>query len=166
MNYEIERKYLIERPDEGALSALPEARVSDIVQTYLTSDVGERRVRRWTEGGKVTYFYTFKLKKSSIRRIEIEEEIDEAAYLALLGEADPAMRSLHKRRYTIPYGPHTAEIDIYPFFPDTAILEIELGSEEEEVLLPDFLRVIREVTGERAYKNPVLARREDASRGL
>ncbi len=157
-HFEIERKYLIAYPSEEALSALPGARVSDIVQTYLVSDRGERRVRKWTEGGSVTYISTFKMKNGGIRRIEIEEEITEEAYNALLLEADPSMHPLIKRRYTIPYGTHKAEIDLYPFFTDRAILEVELTDEEEIFDLPDFVTVIREVTNEKEYKNPVLAK--------
>lgn len=158
-HYEIERKYLIAFPDEGQLSALPDAQISDIVQTYLLSDKGERRVRKWTENGTSTYISTYKEKRpGTLKRLEIEAEITEEEYNSLLKTADPTMNPLHKKRYTIPYGSHTAEIDIYPFFTDRAILEIELDSEDEAVTLPDFVTVIREVTGEKEYKNPVLAR--------
>ena len=158
-NYEIERKYLIQYPDTNCLQTIPNARICDIVQTYLLSEKGERRVRKWTEDGVVTYLSTYKEKTSgSLRRIEIEKIITEDEYNTLLLTADPQMNPLHKRRYTIPYGPHTAEIDIYPFFTDRAILEIELPSEDAAVTLPDFVTVIREVTGEKEYKNPVLAR--------
>ena len=163
-HFEIERKYLIVYPDESALQAVLGARVSDIIQTYLLSDKGERRVRKWTEQGRVTYISTYKEKTAdSLRRIEIENVITEEEYNALLQKADPAMHSLCKRRYTIPYSAgeksFVAEIDIYPFFKDRAILEIELYSEEEEVVFPPFVSVIREVTGETEYKNPVLARK-------
>lgn len=158
-HYEIERKYLIALPDEKALSALPGARRSDIVQTYLLSEKGERRVRKWTENGVVTYISTYKEKTNdSLRRIEIENPITEEEYLTLLASADPSMNPLRKRRYTIPYGTLTAEIDLYPFFADRAILEIEIPSEDTPIQLPSFVTVIREVTGETEYKNPVLAR--------
>lgn len=158
-NFEIERKYLIAYPDETALRALPDARISDIVQTYLLTEKGELRVRKWTENGTVTYISTYKEKtKGSLRRVEIEQVISEEKYLTMLASADPSMNPLCKRRYTIPYGEHIAEIDIYPFFRDRAILEIELPSEDAAVTLPPFVTVIREVTGEKEYKNPVLAR--------
>ncbi len=158
-HYEIERKYLIAYPDEGALAALPQARMCEIVQTYLLSEKGELRVRKWTENGTVTYISTYKEKtKGTLRRLEEEQNISEEEYNTLLESADPSMNPLHKRRYTIPYGAHTAEIDIYPFFTDRAILEIELPSEDTPVSLPPFVTIIREVTGEVEYKNPVLAR--------
>lgn len=160
---EIERKYLIVYPDEARLAAMDGARVSDIVQTYLLPDGGERRVRRWTERGEVVFLFTRKGRRKGLSRMEEEYEITEETYRSLLREADPAKYPLHKRRYTIPYGAHTAEIDVYPFMRDRAILEIELRDEDEAVTLPDFVTVIREVTGEREYKNPVLAsKRSDA----
>lgn len=158
-NIEIERKFLIAYPDEAMLASLADARVSDIVQTYLLSNEGERRVRMWKENGKVTYISTYKQKTGGLRRIEIEKEITREAYEALLETANPEMHPLHKRRYTIPYGTHTAEIDIYPFWNDRAVLEIELSREDEAFDFPDFVTVIREVTGEKQYKNPVLARK-------
>lgn len=158
-NIEIERKFLIAYPDEAALAALPGARISDIVQTYLLSAQGERRVRLWRENGEVTYISTYKQKTGGLCRIEIEKNITREEYDALLETANPEMHPLHKRRYTIPYGAHTAEIDIYPFWNDRAILEIELSREDEEFDFPCFVTVIREVTGEKQYKNPVLARK-------
>lgn len=158
-NIEIERKFLIVKPDEVSLARLPGVRICDIVQTYLLSPDGERRVRSWSENGEVTYISTYKKKLGGIRRIEIENEISAEEYQKQLLSADPSMNPLNKRRYIIPYGVHTAEIDIYPFFDDVAILEIELSSEDEHFLLPSFLTVIREVTGEKEYKNPVLARK-------
>lgn len=157
-NIEIERKFLIAYPNEKELASLPGARVSDIVQTYLLSEEGERRVRMWQENGEVMYISTYKQKTGGIRRIEIEKQITRAEYDALLETADPEMHPLHKRRYTIPYGTHTAEIDVYPFWNDRAILEIELSHEDETFDFPGFVTVIREVTGERQYKNPVLSR--------
>ena len=49
------------------------------------------------------------------------------------------------------------EIDVYSFWNDRATLEIELESEDQAPAIPDWLDVIRELTGERAYKNRYLA---------
>ncbi len=163
-NTEIERKFLIAYPDESALLALPGARKSEITQTYLLCEDGERRVREWRENGEVTYISTYKKKLGKLRRMEIEKEITRAEYEALLTTARPDMHPLHKVRYTIPYGDaahgaYVAEIDVYPFWCDRAILEVELSREDEVFPLPDFVTMVREVTGEKAYKNPVLAKK-------
>ena len=77
---------------------------------------------------------------------------------ALLKEADPTRHPVEKTRWCIPCGSHVLEIDLYPFWSDQAVLEVELQNEEEEFLLPPELRVIREVTGDPRYLNSSLAR--------
>ena len=71
--------------------------------------------------------------------------------------ADPAKRPIRKTRYCLSSGNQYFEIDIYPFWQDKAILEIELSSEQMSVKIPEFLQVLREVTGEKAYQNAALA---------
>ena len=92
-------------------------------------------------------------------REEIEETITPAQYSALLAQADPARRPIEKTRYVLPHEGHVIEVDVYPFFADCAIAEVELCSQEEAFSLPACLRVIREVTNDPAYKNAALARR-------
>ena len=63
-----------------------------------------------------------------------------------------------KTRWCLPSGDHTAEVDIYPFWQSTAVVEVELGSEKEDFELPAVLSVIREVTGETRFLNRDMAR--------
>ena len=49
------------------------------------------------------------------------------------------------------------EFDIYPFWEDRAIMEIELASEAEGAAIPDYVRIIRDVSADPAYKNRSLA---------
>ena len=60
--------------------------------------------------------------------------------------------------WCIPFDFHVLEIDLYPFWNDQAVLEVELKSEEEAFLLPPEIRVIREVTEDPRYLNSSLAR--------
>jgi CYTH domain-containing protein len=50
------------------------------------------------------------------------------------------------------------EIDIYPEWKKQAIMEIELKSEDEEVILPEGIKVIKEVTGDPSYSNFEMAK--------
>ena len=50
------------------------------------------------------------------------------------------------------------EIGFYPEWQDKAIMEIELRSETQKIVFPDCVKVIREVTGEKAYTNHALAK--------
>ena len=160
MAFEIERKYLIDRPCEQTLRSLDGARYRDIVQTYLVSEEGSaRRVRKSVyDDGRVTYVETVKRRQSDLSAEEYERTLDEQEYARLLREADQTRTPIEKRRYMIPFGAHLLEIDLYPFWARTAVLEIELASEEEEAALPDFLTVLREVSAEKALKNRALAR--------
>ena len=87
----------------------------------------------------------------------MEEEISRETYDRLLADADPALNAIEKRRYRIPYAGQLLEIDLYSFWSDRATLEVELRREDQAVELPEWIELIREVTGERAYKNRYLA---------
>ena len=157
--YEIERKYLIEYPDKAALESAEGVRVKRIEQTYLLAGAGEtRRVRKMTENGVTRYIETRKYRVSDLRATEEEKELSAAEYDTLLKLADPTLRPILKTRYAIPYKGHTAEVDLYDFWQDRATLEVELVDEQEAFELPPFLRVIREVSDDKRYKNVNLAR--------
>ena len=156
---EIERKYLIRYPDLNWLRQFPGSRCVEIVQTYLLSEPGEsRRVRSWEENGSTLYIRTAKRSLTDRTRIEQEDHISEEEYLSLLVEADPERRPIRKQRWCLPYASHVLEIDLYPFWSEQAVLEVELQREDEEFLLPPELQVIREVTGDPRYLNSSLAR--------
>ena len=157
---EIERKYLIARPDLSALRQMPNCEHVSIVQTYLKSDdpAEERRIRQRGSNGNYLYFMTRKRKTSGIGRIEIEERLTQEEYIALMVEADPAYRPIHKERYCLSENGLYYEIDIYPEWKEKAVMEIELYSEDQEIVFPEIIDVIREVTDDPAYSNHELAR--------
>ena len=156
---EIERKYLIRRPDREALARRAAKRL-EITQIYLThGPEGEsRRVRhsRW-DGGEAWY-YTEKLRRTGLVRVEREREISRREYQELLAQADAERRPIEKERWCVPWAGHTLEIDLFPFWADRAYCEIELKSPEEDVPLPDWITVVREVTDDPRYTNSALAR--------
>ena len=156
--FEIERKFLIEYPDTAALEKNPNCKKVEIIQTYLNSDNGDEiRVRQRGENGNYIYFKTLKKKVDDIKRIEVETRLTKDEYLALLMNADTAKRQIRKDRYCLTYGSQYFEIDIYPFWNDKAILEIELASENADIYFPDFIKIIKEVTNDDDYKNASLA---------
>ncbi len=157
---EIERKFLIERPSLHMLETLPNCERVDIIQTYLKTDkdTEELRIRQRGANGHYIYFKTRKKKLSGMRRIEEEERLTQEEYLSLMVQADPACRTIHKERYCLSENGLYYEIDIYPDWPDKAIMEIELHSENQEIEFPEGIDVIREVTNDGAYSNHELAR--------
>lgn len=156
---ETERKYLIKMPDIAALAKMPDCRILSMEQTYLIAEQGEtHRVRMVREGDEVTYIETVKSRVNALTAVEREAEITAARYGELLGLADSTRHTVIKTRYRVPVGARVAEIDVYPFWQDRAILEIELADERETVLLPPFLQMVREVTADFRYKNVNLAK--------
>ena len=155
---EIERKYLIRMPDLRLLDSLA-AEKARLSQTYLLrgEDGANRRVRRWETERGVTWFYTEKTKLTDVTRIEREREISPEEAEALLAQRDPERRTVEKTRWRIPFGGRLLEVDVFPFWADRAFCEIELGSEEEEPRLPDWLQPLREVTADPRYTNSALA---------
>ncbi len=157
--FEIERKYLIEYPDVEWLENNPNCQRIEIIQTYLNSDEGEEvRVRQRGIAGNYIYFKTVKKKVSDIKRIEVEKRLSQAEYLSLLMDADTTKRQIRKTRYCLTYNGQYFEIDVYPFWKDKAIAEIELSDENAEVTFPKQIKIIKEVTDDETYKNASLAK--------
>ena len=160
LHCETERKYLIHYPDVDRIRTLPDCVEWQIEQIYLTEDdTGTtRRVRQIIEDGQKRYYRTFKRRISVLSSIEDEAEIDGNTYRALLKERDTKRQPIIKTRLRAPYRGHVLEFDIYPFWHDRAILEIELEHEDDAPEIPDFVNIIRDVSGEKAYKNRQLAK--------
>lgn len=154
---EIERKFMIRFPDIEALGQRAES--SRIVQTYLTGgpERGSERVRKRSAGGHTVYTHTVKRHITDATRTEDEREITRAEYESLLSRADPRRVPIVKDRYCLDYEGQLFEIDIYPFWDDRAVMEIELSDEEQPVRFPPELSVIRELTADRRYTNAALA---------
>ncbi len=155
---EIERKYLIRMPDPERLARESTKRI-EITQIYLKTDAftQSRRLRhsRWADG-EARYF-TEKVHLTDRTRIEREREITREEWDALLPEADETRRVIEKVRWCVPSGSHMLEIDVFPFWTDRAFCEVELRSEDERFVLPDWIETVREVTDDRRYTNSALA---------
>jgi CYTH domain-containing protein len=156
---ETERKFLIRYPDISLLENAPNVRIKHIEQTYLLCENGKSaRVRKICEGDKIRLVKTVKERISILSAYEDEFEIDESRYAEELKSRDPQKNTIIKTRYCIPFDNHLIEIDIFPFWTDRAILEVELGDEKEEFSLPDYVYVIKEVSDDPRYKNTRLAK--------
>lgn len=156
---EIERKFLIEYPNADWLEHLSPCQSVSIVQVYLKSrPTEELRIRRRSANGGALYYKTRKQSLTGMKRIETEHRISEAEYQALLADADPNRRPIQKTRYYFFHQDQYFELDVYPFWTDRAILEIELSDETAPVCLPQPCRLIKEVTDDPEYKNAALAK--------
>ena len=154
--YEIERKFLIEFPDINWLNK--NCKKLEIIQTYLNSNENEEvRVRQRGIDGNYIYTKTIKKTINDLKRIEIEKRLSKDEYLNLLMNADINKHPIRKTRYCLIYKNQYFEIDIYPFWNDKAIVELELNNEDQEIEFPKQLKLIKEVTHDKNYKNSSLA---------
>ncbi len=155
--FEIERKFLIETPDLAWLESLPGCRRVEIEQCYLPTVSDERlRIRKWVENGQAIYYKT-RRRHVNGQRLEVEERLTQRSYKEMLEEAGEALQLLRKTRYSLQYDGQLFQLDVYPFWQEQAVVKIELNEENGEVRLPPELKLIREVTGEREFKDYALA---------
>ena len=152
------RKYLIEQPDGQALVKNYNAATVQMMQTYLSSSNPriERRVRQQKNGNDYLYFYTEKRLGDDGKTWVTERPISEKEYISYLMEGDMALHSVRKTKYRFTCKERRMEIDIYPFSSEKAILFI-YGNSTEYTEIPPEIKIVREVTGDSAYKNRHLA---------
>ena len=155
---EIERKYIIEKPNTDELLKYPDYSCTEIMQIYLSGNAGEtRRIRKRSYPDRTEYTETVKVRIDKMSADEREREITEAEYLRLSKDIKPDTRPIKKCRHSFSYGEITVEIDVYPEWERSCIMETELTSRDERPPLPPFIKILREVTGERGYSNADMA---------
>lgn len=145
---EIERKFLVRMVYWPA----DLVRVtSDIEQTYLKDGSRIRsRDGAYTKTRKVG---------TGLSRSEVEIKLDECQHsIYLLNDTDPTRETIRKWRTTFLYDGQYFELDeFHDRHKGLWILEIELDRDDQEVRLPPWVDVVKEVTGDAAYSNSSLA---------
>ena len=149
------RKFLVQMPDIELLRQKYGALAIDMMQTYLcvTQPGVERRIRQQENGEDYLYFYTEKHVMPDGTKWVTEKPISEKQYIHYLMEGDDSLHSVRKKKYRFIYGDCRFELDVYPFSGDRAVLFMY-----GEVDIPPEITVLREVTGDPAYKNRQLAK--------
>lgn len=155
--FEIERKFLILYPNLEILKYKYDVDSTEIVQTYFSDDFSSRVRKRGHDGN---YVYTMTVKKSITDVVRTEEEkiLSEDEYNRILSDNCFSLKTIIKTRHCFQYENQLVEIDVYPFWNDKAILEIEMTSEDSPYYIPKEISVIREVTSETRYRNAVIAK--------
>lgn len=154
---ETERKFLVKNFN---LNDIPVKKESvEIEQTYLTSTTGTARVRKRGQNGYFTYTHTVKHQLGPGKNIEKERAITEKVYLDLLSQADSNRQTIKKQRTCFLWNDQYFELD-YFLSPRQRLwlLEAEIESDEEELNLPPFITIEREVTDDTQYYNSEIAK--------
>ncbi|MBF1470035.1 MAG: AAA family ATPase [Prevotella pallens] len=149
-----ERKYIIRLKDN-----IPEAIVSEITQTYLTSEpYSEVRLRRRILNGLTVNVHTTKKILSNNEQVETERQIDNNLYESLLRQADPYRQPIHKMRETFIWKGQFFELDTF-IDPNKGlqILETKGILKHEDIIFPPFIEIIEDITGITKYYNYNLA---------
>lgn len=156
---ETERKYIIKLPDFEVLKREAEYTSSDITQIYLASNSGiTHRVRARIYPDKTVYTETKKVRISPISAVEDEREISAEEYETLAKNIKRGTNPVRKTRHTFVYSGQLFEIDVYPSWKCTAIMETELDDPKKQAKMPPFIRIVREVTGNKNYSNASMSR--------
>ena len=142
-----ERKYIVE-----VTGQLPETIDSDITQTYLVGDPGtEIRLRRrsWSSG-KVVNVHNTKKCTAPGEQIETDRLVENALYESLLQQADPYRQTIHKCRQSFIWRGQYFELDTYHgSLEGLVILETKGIADAEDVNFPPFIKIKREITGDK-----------------
>ena len=159
--FEIERKFLIKYPSEEALKSANIISVSHIEQIYLTRTPvrPNARIRKRDYENQTEYTTTQKIRISDIKRVENERIISKEEYEDLKHEADKTLSTILKKRIVIEFRDNLFEIDIYDFWRDVAIAEIELKNENQQFEFPPFIDVITELTSDKRFTNHSMAKK-------
>jgi len=164
---EQERKYLIQLPTSWSnLAELFDdmVDVKRIQQTYLVPKPGEQavRIRKTIEGlgenKKVVYHINQKSPVETGVHKEKEHTISEKQYHQALNNGDPKKCEVEKTRFVFKWHDQTFELDIFKgHLKGLAILELEMDNIDDVVELPNFLKVIKEITDDKQFSNYNLA---------
>ena len=142
---EIERKFLVKE-----IPCLDGVKYSEIKQGYFSVSP-EKRVRE-----KDDKYYLTEKGEGFLVRTEIEKEIDEKTALKYFDLSKN--RIVEKRRYFLPYGNYTIELDIYGGkHQGLVVAEVEFDSVEEANSFVPPAWIGEDITENKTYKNMVLA---------
>lgn len=127
---------------------------SRITQHYLdnqSDDMLVERVRRrdFTDG--VTIFTHTKKNRST--KVELEEMISTRRYYELLERAIPGKKPIIKDRYCFIWKNQYFELDFFKNINREPLLEIERTKVQREVIIPDWLGKVKNVTDLSSHQN-------------
>lgn len=147
---EEERKYIVEVTGE-----LPECIESEIAQTYLVSEPGtEVRIRKRVTNGVVTNIHRTRRRISDHEELVTERHVGNNLYENMLQQADPYRHTIIKNRKSFIWKGQFFELDTYKEpVKDLVILETKGIAKHEDLKLPPFLKIVKDITGNKDYYN-------------
>ena len=154
-------KYLIEINDDVLKHFEKEANYtsSHIIQHYLISTNGnERRIRERIKGEDVLYTYSEASYLSTNERIKVDRVLTRRQYSDYQREIDKNLNVTDKMRYSFINGGIFYKIDVFDFDKSKGLLSIDDSHGGREVIIPEYINIIKDVSGDEKYKNYFLAK--------
>ena len=152
-------KYLVEVDEQMIEKIKAEQAYSNvhIEQYYLTSPNGvERRIRRRVRNGNELFSYSEAKYLSTNERIKSDKVLSSRQYYDYKPEIDKNLKSINKERHSFINNNKFYKLDIFDFDQNKGLLSAQVG-EGESIELPSYIKVIKEVTNDKTYKNYYLA---------
>lgn len=157
-SFDTKKKYLIKYPNIAELEKMSNVEKVEIYQTYINCTNDEKiQIRKRGLNDSFVYYQT-RVRIQNGQLLQVEKQLTKNEYEEKLLNADKTRKQLHRTRYCFVEQNNFIEIDIYPFWKDKAILNIELNSKNEKVDLPSFVEVIEDISSNNAYLNSELAK--------
>lgn len=152
-------KYLVEVDEDIINKIKAEQNYSNvrIEQYYLTSPKGiERRIRKRVRNGNELYSYSEAKYMSTNERIKSDKILSSRQYFDYYNEIDQNLKPINKERFSFIKNDLFYKLDIFDFDKTRGLLSVQVG-EGQNVVLPEYVKVIKEVTNDSNYKNYYLA---------
>ena len=136
---------------------LPEELKEGIVLHRIIDGISDRNEKGSISEGKEQEEYIFCYKgRGRLSREEYNLPLTKEAYETLVRKTEG--RVIRKRRYAIPYGSYTVELDIFQGeLEGLCYAEVEFPSEEEALSFQPLDWFSEELTGEKGYSNAELS---------
>jgi CYTH domain-containing protein len=157
---EIERKWLV--PGEVFIPAYLECKVYRIVQMYLLSDQRER-LRIISDGFDTKWIHTIKRPADGGGNWEWERDLSPTEFFSLTSKIDSTCQVLTKERTVFWIDGVKYELDRFINPIQLQILEVELKSLDQPVIIPDWIGKVLEVTNIKGFSNKRIASKPDVT---
>ncbi len=153
------KKFLVNMPDIARIEQESNFSKIEITRIYLLNEDNENERSIIQRGcfGDYAFYYMEKRHYKGFDRIDVERKLSKNEYVSLLGKADTRLKQINKTRYCFIWNSKYYELDVFPFWNDKALLKIQLTNKDCVVEIPEFLRVIKDVSDDMSYTNYSLA---------
>ena len=150
----VEKKYLISMPDVEQLMKNKQCRKVHVKQHYIIDETRQEKEKIVLRRENNKNFYYKVVKKN---KVKYSNSFTADKYINKLEDENKKFYHIHKDRYYYIFDSRCIKIDVFPFWKDKAILEVDVLNDRENIKFPKFVHIIEDVTDNEAYKNYYLA---------